>query len=561
MNQFQLIGDLLLQQNLITESDLSKGLLIQERIGGRIGSILVRSGSLSENKLINALHSQLQLPRLGEEVALPSLTQLLDTSTSLEISLDWQLDQKVIFWETEDSNRLYYCAKELFADTLMDSFRILFPGHEPEPVLSTAQQLERLIQQLDAASNTDEDIHDTNFLKEMAEDAPIVELVSNFMTQAMERNASDIHIEPGADSFHIRYRIDGILHNSHELPISQFNAVASRVKLISGMDIAEKRLPQDGRMSIRLGGIETDIRISSLPGVFGESIVMRLLPKERRDLELDRLGLAPDHLSLMREWTNEANGIVLVTGPTGSGKSTTLYGALDEANDGIRKIITVEDPVEFQLEGVTQIQVHSDIGLTFANTLRSILRQDPDVIMIGEIRDLETAEIAIQSAMTGHLVLSTLHTNSALDAFTRLIDMGVEPFLVATPLRAVQAQRLVRRLCPQCAQPASEPELWNEHLQETLERLYPDTEKNWKQAVGCEACHHTGYRGRIGIYEMIPVTEELRHLLSKNSSQQQLFEQVQRDGYRSIRDDGLLKAALGDTTFEEVIRVAMNRGA
>lgn len=559
MNRPYLIGEILLQRELINESDLTKGLAIQEKIGGRIGSILVRSGSLSENKLIEALSEQLEIPRLEHQEPIPTANQLTEKLETYGISIEWLLDQQILIWESLVDENLYYCSKDPFSDIIHDAFNILFSGNPPRPVLATGQQIDKLLHQLESMINHDDNlIHDQRFLKEMAEDAPIVELVSNFMSQAMEKKASDIHIEPCAEHFNIRLRIDGILHSMYEFPISQFSAVASRVKLISGIDIAERRLPQDGRLSIRLSGIETDIRVSSLPGVFGESIVMRLLPKERKDLQLDRLGMEPDHLTMMKQWMQEPNGIILVTGPTGSGKSTTLYGALEETNDGIRKIITVEDPVEFQLSGITQIQAHADIGLTFANALRSILRQDPDVIMIGEIRDVETAEIAIQSALTGHLVLSTLHTNSALDAFTRLIDMGVEPFLVAAPMRAVQAQRLVRRLCKHCSVETTTPELWTRQISETFNKLYPQQKENWKTATGCARCHQTGYQGRLGVYELIPVSEELRHLIAKNSPQNQLLEQAQKDGYRSIRDDGLLKAALGLTTVDEIIRVSMS---
>ena len=299
-----------------------------------------------------------------------------------------------------------------------------------------------------------------------------------------------------------------------------------------------------------------DIRVSALPGVHGESIVMRLLPKERKELGLEKLGFESDHLAMMKEWTAEANGIVLVTGPTGSGKSTTLYASLAAANDGLKKIITVEDPVEFQLPAITQIQAHPDIGLTFANALRSILRQDPDVIMIGEIRDLETAEIAVQAALTGHLVLSTLHTNDAISAFTRLIDMGVEPFLVATPIRAVQAQRLVRRLCSHCARPHSVPANIEAEAAVFAQKVLPGMASRWMEAVGCTHCMNTGYRGRLGIYEMVPVSEAMQHLIVSGASVNDMKKLAREEGHRFLRDDGLLKAWQGLTTVEEVLRVA-----
>jgi general secretion pathway protein E len=297
-----------------------------------------------------------------------------------------------------------------------------------------------------------------------------------------------------------------------------------------------------------------DIRVSSLPGVNGESIVMRLLPKERQDLMLEKLGFLSDHLTLLRGWVQHPHGVMLVTGPTGSGKSTTLYSALDESNDGVRKIITVEDPVEFRLPHITQVQVHSDIGLTFAAALRSILRQDPDVIMIGEIRDLETAEIAIQAALTGHLVLSTLHTNDAMSAFTRLIDMGIEPFLAATPVIAVQAQRLVRRLC-HCSQPAEPPEIVKKRVAPFVEKLFPGEASSWRQAVGCPECQYTGYKGRVGIYELVGVSETIRDLILARAPLAELQRQAREEGFRDLATDGLVKAWRGLTSVEEVHRV------
>jgi general secretion pathway protein E len=383
----------------------------------------------------------------------------------------------------------------------------------------------------------------------------VIEVVNNVFSQAMDQGASDIHVEPEERVFHIRLRIDGVLHTRLTLPRERYPAVASRIKLISGMDIAERRLPQDGRISTRVSGQEIDVRVSSVPGVHGESIVMRILPKERQSFRLENLGFAPDHLELFQSWAREPHGIILVTGPTGSGKSTTLYGTLEAINDRNNKIITVEDPVEYQLEGITQIQTHAEIDYTFARALRAILRQDPDVIMIGEIRDLETASIAVQAALTGHLVFSTLHTNDAISAFTRLIDMGVEPFMVATSVRAVQAQRLVRRLCPECAEPAEPLDAVRDVVAAVRDQLHIPGEENWLRAEGCSSCQGTGYRGRLGIYELIDLTPELQREVLANRSAADLWEVARSQGVRSLREDGLIKASRGWTSVEEIARV------
>ena len=391
-------------------------------------------------------------------------------------------------------------------------------------------------------------------LRELAEEAPIIELVNNLLSQAVDLSASDIHIEPAEEQFTVRMRVDGVLHNRLMQPVERFPAVASRIKLISGIDIAERRLPQDGRVSARVSGQEMDIRVSTVPCAFGESIVLRMLAKERDDLALQNLGMEADHLAMFRSWFHTSNGIVLVTGPTGSGKSTTLAAALAEIDDGIKKLITVEDPVEHQMPNVTQIQTHAEIGYTFARALRAILRQDPDVIMIGEIRDLETAEIAIRSAMTGHLVLSTVHTNDALSSFTRLIDMGVEPFLVVAPVRGVQAQRLVRKGCTRCSIHIDPPA----SVREQIDRIPPQLMgERWVRVNGCEACRHTGYSGRTGIYELVPILGELRDRIVTGAKLTDLKKLAIAQGHRTLLQDGLIKASHGHTTLEEVTRLTL----
>lgn len=399
-------------------------------------------------------------------------------------------------------------------------------------------------------------------LRELAEEGPIIELVNGLLSQAVTRRASDIHIEPGESQFLVRVRVDGVMRELQRVPFERFDATVCRIKILSQLDIAERRLPQDGRMTARIHGESFDVRVSVLPGVRGESVVLRLLRQDRQSYSLAGLGMLPDHAAMFQSWVATPNGIVLVTGPTGSGKTTTLYTALDLGNDGLNKIVTVEDPVEYKLQGITQLQVNPDIGYTFASALRSILRHDPDVILIGEIRDQETASIAVQSALTGHLVFSTLHTNSGAGAVTRLVDMGIEPFLLSSSLRGLMAQRLVRRLCPHCSQPVDHPSPKDTALLEGAVRrvraIDPDLVSEaptLRVPVGCEVCLHTGYLGRIAVYELFDIDDALRHRILANTSETELIAELRQRGVRSMTDDGLLKAWAGITTVDEVLTV------
>ncbi len=552
------IGEMLLADGLITEAELQRALEFQQRLGGRLGAILVRIGSVSEDVLLNTLSKQLELPVMeASRIPIDAMT-FVEAIEKTEIERDWWLDQEVLVWE--DAEQVVHClARDPLSDFLHEVFYNTFPEQTVIWYLVRNQDLDRALDALSKAHSADEWQYgdDVSLLRELAEGAPVVEFVNNMLSQAIDQRASDVHIEPEEHTFFVRYRIDGILYEHLNLPRERFNAIASRIKLISGLDIAERRLPQDGRLNVRVSGQELDIRVSCLPGVHGESIVMRLLPKERQASRLDRLGFAPDHLRLFDQWIREPHGIILVTGPTGSGKSTTLYAGLDAVNNRTQKIITVEDPVEYQLKGITQVQVHSDIGYTFASALRSILRQDPDIVMIGEIRDLETAEIAIQASLTGHMVLSTLHTNDAISTFNRLIDMGVEPFLVATSVRAVQAQRLVRRLCTQCARPAQTPPL-PAIVAETERAMYEELKHQparWFEPVGCPACQGSGYQGRIGIYELVYLTPELQAQVLTHTPVAEMRKLSAKQGFRTLRQDGFLKAWQGLTSVEEVLRV------
>lgn len=414
-----------------------------------------------------------------------------------------------------------------------------------------SQNINRIIEEIGdkGFEFINEDQEDIGHLKDLASEAPIIKLVNMFIVRAIESRASDIHIEPFNDELKVRYRIDGVLHDIESIPKKLQAAIISRVKLMSKLNIAERRLPQDGRIRLRMLDKEIDIRVSTIPVLYGESVVMRLLNKEGIVIDLDKLGFPHDVLSKFKQLITRPNGIILVTGPTGSGKTTTLYGALDMINSPDKKIITVEDPVEYELKGVNQIPVKPQIGLNFANTLRHIVRQDPDVIMIGEIRDIETAEIAIQSALTGHLVFSTLHTNDAPSAITRLLDMGVESFLLSSTIRGILAQRLVRVICPDCKEidPYSD--------KESLRALGIGADTPVYRGSGCEKCAFTGYYGRTGIFELLVVDDDIRRLILKNADSNVLRESAKRHGMRTLLEDGIEKIKSGITTYSEVLRV------
>jgi general secretion pathway protein E len=391
---------------------------------------------------------------------------------------------------------------------------------------------------------------DVGHLKDLASEAPIIKLCNLLITRAVESRASDIHIEPFEDELKVRYRIDGVLHDIETAPKRLQAAIVSRIKIMAKLNIAERRLPQDGRIRLRIGEREIDLRVSTIPIIHGEGVVMRILDKESIVIDLDLLGFNPQTLSTFNSLIKKSNGIVLVTGPTGSGKTTTLYGALDKINSPDKKIITVEDPVEYQLKGVNQIQVKTQIGLNFANTLRHIVRQDPDIIMIGEIRDLETAEIAIQSALTGHLVFSTLHTNDAPSAVTRLLDMGVENFLLSSTVRGILAQRLVRVICPQCRETDT-----SKGDQEELDMLGISRSTPLSVGKGCEMCSFTGYYGRQGIFELLVVDEEIRRMILRSADASQTRQVARQQGMKTLLEDGVSKVKAGVTTLSEVLRV------
>jgi general secretion pathway protein E len=544
------LGEMLVVKGVISEEDVQTALGVQRQAGGRLGNILIRMGCISEDMVLRTLSEQLGYSCLGA-ADMPAALDLFQCIRALPVRIEWWIDNEVLLWEVD--GQLQLTARDPMGSHLRDLLAYIFPSRQICIWLARSQDIDTLVDQVRRESAvTDLFSNQQQSLQSLIEEAPVVELVNNLLAQAVDSGASDIHVEPEEQRFSVRMRVDGVLHTHIVQPVERYPAIGSRIKLIAGLDIAEKRLPQDGRITMRLSGQEMDIRVSTAPGVHGESIVMRLLPKNRGTLSLAKLGFEPDHLSTLQSWLSYPNGIVLVTGPTGSGKSTTLYAALEEMRDGSNKIITVEDPVEYQVAGVTQIQAHAEIGYTFSRALRAILRQDPDTIMIGEIRDLDTAQIAIQSALTGHLVLSTLHTNDAASAFTRLVDMGLEPFLVAASVRGVQAQRLVRRLCEHCAVIDDVP-----LLPQGWDRDHTSLHAGkWKRAVGCQHCHQTGYKGRMGIYELVSLDGKLQQMINSLAPLQEIKSMIRQQGQRTLFGDGLIKASRGLTSIEEVMRVA-----
>ena len=553
----EVLGKLLVEQGAVAAADLERARQIERNAGGNLGALLVGIGGISEDALLRLVSEHLGVVYLRGDHALPDPQAVYRCMAKCGIKLDWLLDNEVVLWREGEQEALRCLARDIQDRVLLETLGYFFPNEAVTFRLAANHQVDRLLDHVrkERAMESLFSGDDAKRLRELAEEAPIIALVTNLLAQAVDVGASDIHIEPAEEQFVVRMRVDGILHTRFRQPIERFAAVASRIKLIAGLDIAERRRPQDGRIGERISGKDMDIRVSSVPCAFGESIVLRLLAQERGELAFANLGMAPDHLELFRGWLRASNGIALVTGPTGSGKSTTLASALEEIDDGVKKIITVEDPVEYQMPSITQIQVHAEIGYTFAAALRHILRQDPDVIMIGEMRDLETSQIAIRSALTGHVVLSTLHTNDAVSSFTRLVDMGVEPFLVAAPTRGVQAQRLVRRACGHCATPATPTALVEDLLASVRADLAGEA---WLRTEGCERCQHTGFRGRLGIYELVPMSQPLQEMIVSGAHLNDLRRFAHKEqGHRTLLQDGLLKASHGQTTVDEVLRLAL----
>jgi general secretion pathway protein E len=555
----QLLGQHLIDAGALDQAGLANALALQlQTPDERLGAILVRLGMLSEQTLLSCLARQLGASILAEPGLLACQPDVREWHATHKVPHALANRLSFFAWaHATDHEALHVAAKDVLDSELLEYLESgPAAGKKIYFWLIATRDLERTLQQI--YRQTTRLLDGSQDLRRLAEDAPVVELVNGLLARATDTRASDVHVEPEEFGFVVRYRIDGVLQESEKYPRERFDAVVSRIKLIAGLDIAERRLPQDGRFSSRMAGIETDVRVSVIPGVHGESLVLRLLPNTQATrFDLGNIGIEPDHLKLYRSWMAQPDGIVLVTGPTGSGKSTTLYATLVATDTQHERVLTVEDPVEYKIPGVTQFQVHPDIGFTFPAALRSILRHDPDTIMIGEIRDVETARIAVQASLTGHRVFSTLHTNDSATAFLRLADMGVEPFLVGATVRGVVAQRLVRMLCNACATPVNDAaHVPPEVVQELEEMGKPLQSFRFRAPAGCAQCSNTGYRGRTAIYELMSANDALRTVLNQPSPSLSALMATAGKSFRNLRQDGLIKAARGVTSLEEVLAIA-----
>ena len=554
------LGEILIERGKLDTASLDRALRVQQADGqARIGVLLIRAGMVSERDVVEALSLQLnvaitsaadypELPILEERVSV----RFIKESGALPLH--------------EDDGQLVLAMVDPLDEYVVNAFRLV-TQRSIAVRLAVPTELEAAFERLYGSGKTSMDqivgeaqtrdddggSEDLQQLKELASEAPIIRLVSLIISHALEARASDIHIEPFESRLIVRYRVDGVMHEVESPPRRFSAAVISRIKIMASLDIAERRLPQDGRIKLRIQGKEIDLRVSTVPIMHGESVVMRILDKSGTALDFATLGFDAAVLARFQQVLMQPHGIVLVTGPTGSGKTTTLYTALDKLNNPDIKILTVEDPVEYQMEGINQIQVKPQIGLTFANALRSIVRQDPDVIMIGEIRDLETAQIAVQSALTGHMVLSTLHTNDAASTINRLLDMGMDDYLLTSTVNGILAQRLVRTLCTHCRQ--AYPAL-PEVIEEMQLRRYSDADPlDLYRPVGCAECGSTGYSGRVSIVELLVMTDAIRGMVMRHVAAGEVRQQAIADGMQTMYENGIAKAVAGVTTIEEVLRV------
>ncbi|GAG73266.1 unnamed protein product [marine sediment metagenome] len=559
------IGDILIEQGLITPQQLKEALKLQrEGNKKRLGETLVEIGAISREELYEVLQYiyETEYVDLLNYVIDPEVISLIPEKTAMQFTLIpiSKSDNELVI---AMANPLDVYAIDFVKDyTKVKKIKCMLATEEDIiNAINNYYELgdyEDIIEKLgtEIIFKKEEEEEDSKKLEEISREAPIIQLVNMLIVQGVKDRASDIHVEPNERGLLIRFRIDGMLHDTRTLPNKIKSAIISRIKILAKMDIAERRLPQDGRFQVKFGIKEVDLRVSTIPTVFGEKVVLRLLDKSKGLIMLERLGFLPDQLTQFESIISKSYGIILLTGPTGSGKTTTLYAALNEVNSKDKNIITVEDPVEYKLARINQIQIKPKINLTFANALRSILRQDPDVIMVGEIRDTETAQIAVQAALTGHLVFSTLHTNDAASALTRLIDMEIEPFLISSSVMGVIAQRLVRVICEKCKEEyvPGEDVLRGLNIEE---KLGNNKDKfTLFRGAGCSFCKDTGYYGRTSIYELIVLDEEIKSLVVSKASSNVINDAALKKGMKTLKDCGLEKAIQGITTIGEVLRVA-----
>jgi type IV pilus assembly protein PilB len=552
------LGALLIDEGLLTDAQLDAALAEQTRSGKPLGRLLIESGNISEAELVRTLARQvgLEFVDLNDRAVDASVSSLVSESLARRyqaIPIGWE-DGRLVVAMADPSN--------VFA---VDDIRAI-AGAEVRTVVATATQINDTIERfyrmdgdvdavVQAATEDADDEADLSNVSELVEDAPIVKFVNLLVSQAVGDRASDIHVEPAERDLRIRFRIDGVLHEVMRSPRSIQAGVISRLKVMADINIAERRIPQDGRISMKVGGRGIDLRVATLPTVYGEKVVMRILDKGQAVLRLEELGFLPETEARFSSSFRKPYGTILVTGPTGSGKSTTLYATLNTLNSADRNIITVEDPVEYRLPGINQVQINPKAGLTFASALRSILRSDPDILLVGEIRDRETAVIGIEAALTGHLVLSTLHTNDAASTPLRLVEMGVEPFLVTSALDCVVAQRLARRLCDKCKEAYQPTEAELLGVGWRMEDLDQSDWPTLHRAIGCTACGRTGYKGRFALHEVMLITEEIERLIIERRSTEDLQKTAEMQGMLTLKSDGLRKVGMGQTSIEEIFRV------
>lgn len=563
------LGELLIKEGLISQSQLEKAISVQAKEGGRLGEILIKLGIIKEDQMVTVLGKQLGMPyfTFGTGMLKPAAGQSLETLIPYEFAM-----RNMVLPLSRTLKSLTVAMVDPLDLILIDNLRKL-TGCEINSVIATRSDIIKVIEEFfgkqrmledaveasyDLTSNTEalgegltagEEELSLDKLIARAEEAPVVKLVDLIIRQAIDEHASDIHIEPFREKINLRYRIDGKLYEIPPPARHLHLPIISRIKILSKLDIAEKRLPQDGAFLVKIENRPIDLRVSTIPTIYGEKIVLRILDRSHVVLDLRQLGFESGQLEQIRKAINSPYGLVFLTGPTGSGKTTTLYAILNEIKDPTKNIITIEDPVEYKLEGINQVQVKPEIGLTFASALRSFLRQDPDVLLVGEVRDLETAEICLRSALTGHLVLSTLHTNDAPSAISRLIDIGIEPYMLGPSLLLVVAQRLLRKLCSDCKEA-------HELSREQVASLKLKTDLMYKPK-GCLNCNQIGYKGRLCISEVMVVSEEIRDLISKRSPFQKIREVARQHGMQTLRESALNKAGDGITSLEEALSVSM----